>query len=157
MEPQLNSNKLKHQPTSNRKILMMTGLLLQLYFLLIALPSVTSLFSEVLRSLEAFDFFDMNDQIALIQLQLFIENMTDGVEVIVIIMSTIVLINAVLFVLLVLGKWTPKQAKTIYLYQGIIGIILLMIQPLAGILYIYSGFGGFQSVELSETNIRQGI
>lgn len=135
----------------------MTGLLLQLYFLLIALPSVTSLFSGVLRSLEAFEFLDINDQIALIQLQLFIENMTDGVEIIIMSVSAIVLINLVLFVLLIFGKWTPKQAKGIYLYQGIIGIIFLMIQPLVGIFYIYSGFGGFQSIELSEMSIRQGI
>jgi hypothetical protein len=157
MELPLNSNKQKHQPTSNRKILMMTGLLLQLHFLLIALPSVTSLFSGVLRSLEAFEVLDINDQIALIQLQSLLENMTDGVEIIVIFVTMIVVINTILFVLLIFGKWTSKQAKSIYLYQGIIGIILLMIQPLAGILYMYSGFGGFQSVELSEINIRQGI
>jgi hypothetical protein len=45
----------------------------------------------------------------------------------------------------------------VYVYQGIIGLLFLLIQPIVGVLYIFSGFGGFQSTEIHSINIREGI
>lgn len=87
-------------------------------------------------------------------------NMLDIIANVIIIIGVIFLIiflfNLRLFVRLIKEKYTMEQARKIYLYQAIIGVIYLLSNTVVGILYLISGVQG-RSGHIEEKNIREGI
>lgn len=78
------------------------------------------------------------------------------VLIIAIVMTIFFAINLYLFINLLNGAYTEKQAKNIYLYQAIWGGVSLLFNQFVGILYLVSGVQGY-SGHKEETNIRKGI
>jgi len=73
-----------------------------------------------------------------------------------IVVGIIVVVNLYLFIKLIRGKFDEKQAKRVYTYQFIWGILSVLSNTLTGILYIISGYQGMKGI--TETrDIREGI
>ncbi len=66
------------------------------------------------------------------------------------------IINLVLFIPMIKGKYTNKKARSIYLYQAIWGGFNILSNQIVGILYLVSGVQG-RSGHREMTNIREGI
>lgn len=143
--------------TSNRKVMTYVGLLLQAYFLVIVLPNVTVLLLSVFDFIESISYVDQETHVALLELEKVLDQLFFVFNRLKYVLFTIFILNSVLFLLLMNNRMSHKQSKYVYVYQGIIGLFFLLIQPIVGILYIFSGFGGFQSTEIHSINIRKGI
>ena len=143
--------------TSNRKVMTYVGLLLQAYFLVVVIPNVTVSLSSVFDIIESISYIDQETHIALLELERVLDQLFFVVNRIKYILFVIFILNSVLFLLLMTNRLSHKQSKYVYVYQGIIGLLFLLIQPIVGVLYIFSGFGGFQSTEIHSINIREGI
>ncbi len=65
-----------------------------------------------------------------------------GMFFVLIVTWAIFIINLWLFTSLIRGRYSNIQASKVYTYQLIYGLIILLINPLLGILYCFSGYKG---------------
>lgn len=75
---------------------------------------------------------------------------------IVIFVSIWIVFNLFLFTRLIQGKVKERNAKGVYIYQLVYGILNIGSNQIIGILYLISGIRGMKE-EQEETNIRHGI
>ncbi|QMS84853.1 hypothetical protein [Candidatus Xianfuyuplasma coldseepsis] len=80
----------------------------------------------------------------------------DILFVLAIVMGVVFLVNLVLFVKLLQGKYDEESAKKVYLYQAIWGGINVLFNQVTAIMYLISGVSGY-SGHREERNIRDGI
>jgi len=71
-----------------------------------------------------------------------------------IVLGIMFIVNFILFTKLMRGDVSKESAKTIYKYQIIWGIISLLMNTLTGILYLISGFQGFEGLK-SKPEVRE--
>ena len=76
--------------------------------------------------------------------------------VLMIILLAIFVINLIVNLRLILGRLTEQQAKVAYTYQLFIGIVLILLNTVAGIVYIISGVKG-RNEEPDKIETREGI
>lgn len=150
--------QVKHHMASDRKVLTLTGLFLQAYYIFFVIPSMTSLFDGILELFNELDTPLQQDiQDVFINVNNYFHDMMKIMDIFYVGLIIFFVFNLLLFGALIKNTFTSKRAKSIYLYQGIIGILMFAFQPLAGAFYVFSGFGGFQDVEIEESSVREGI
>ena len=114
----------------------------------------------IMRNIGSLPFFDAElMQIPQEDLDLMIDlyEIFGGIMIVIgIITVFIFIINLVLFIKLISGKFTEETAKKVYLYQAIWGGLNLLTNTITGILYLVSGVQG-RSGHVEEKNIRAGI
>lgn len=94
--------------------------------------------SGLLKGLpEMWNFFPQTSLLALIMRFYRI-----GIFVILSFTGTLFLVNLWLFSGLMRQRYTHGQAAKIYTYQLIYGVVILLIHPLIGLLYLFSGYKG---------------
>ena len=76
--------------------------------------------------------------------------------VLMLILIVIFLINLIVNLRLITGKLTEQQARVAYTYQLFIGIVLILLNTVAGIVYIISGVKGRDN-EPDKIETRAGI
>ena len=114
----------------------------------------------IMRNIGSLPFFDAElMQIPQEDLDLMIDlyEIFGGIMIVIgIITVFIFIINLILFIKLMSGKFTEETAKKVYLYQAIWGGLNLLTNTITGILYLVSGVQG-RSGHVEEKNIRAGI
>ena len=73
-----------------------------------------------------------------------------------IVFSVMFVFNLILFLKLMTGAFTEKQAKKVYLYQAIWGGLNVLFNSVTGILYLVSGIQGYNG-EVDRIETREGI
>lgn len=96
---------------------------------------------------------DMGEIQEIVEIYQFIGNI---MYVIGLVLAVIFIINLVNNLRLILGKCTESQAKVAYTFQLFIGIVLILLNTVAGIVYIISGVQG-RNNEPDKINTREGI
>lgn len=76
--------------------------------------------------------------------------------VLAIVMGIVFMVNLILFIKLIKGRYDEETAKKIYLYQAIWGGINVLFNQITAIMYLISGVSGY-SGHREERNIRDGI
>lgn len=76
--------------------------------------------------------------------------------VLLLIVSSFVILNLILFSKLIRGKVSETTAHKIYLYQAIYGGINLLSNQVVGVLYLVSGIYGYKGFK-EERDVRPGI
>ena len=144
-----------HKMDNTPKILTIIGLVLEglgVFGLLIG--------GIIMRNIGDLPFFDAElMQIPQEDLDFMIElyEIFGGIMIVIgIITVFIFIINLILFIKLMSGKFSEETAKKVYLYQAIWGGLNLLTNTITGILYLVSGVQG-RSGHVEERNIREGI
>jgi len=136
------------------KVLTTIGLILE------GFAALGSLVSGILFiNAERFPFFDEIYATVPTDEQWIFDLMTGIIGIVIlvigIILGIVFVINLILFSKLIKGAYSEEKAKKVYKYQIIWGIISLFMNTLTGILYLISGFQGFEG-QKDHMNVREG-
>ena len=144
-----------HKIENTPKIVTIIGLVLEgfgavmltlmavLFSLLEEIPGMSESIAEMPpEELEAYEFFMGILLVFLI--------------VMAVIITTMFIVNLVLFTKLIKGEFTEAQARKVYLYQAIYGGINIIFNTVVGILYLVSGIQGY-SGQPDRIDTREGI
>ena len=145
-----------HTMEKTPRILTLIGLILE--FLGIIGMAFTGVIFKFLFTEELFeDLATSPEELEELQFVINLYQMIGNIMIIIgIVMALIFIVNLFVNIKLMTGKFDEGQARSAYIYQLIIGIVLIFLNTIAGIVYIISGVQG-KNNEPDKIHTREGI